>query len=390
MSAGVIAGLAPAAQTPRSAEFEADLVRLREAVSTMQDSMTSPTSRLDRWLEPKVLGFRWQQVHTVRQSLIYGVFIAGVYLVAPVLVTAVTWSWASAPLITWVAVAVLFGVFTLASTRLAGESSPSVQGLLALPAALENESDLHELIVAARRSWRARYWALPALALTFAILAASLTRDPAAFWSIHPGTLIMLVLLVYEFTEAMVGVLISMRLFTVEARFPHHLSWLDPLASAPVQAMLHTWYAGIGPGSPLVILYGLAVTILLAPISIDLLVVPLGGIALIGLVFVLSSLVSLRRSVNGIVEHAKEATLESLRSRIESLEPRARDLSTDESERLRALLDTYAMVRAAPTGPTGAQTLGHAVTALAVPALAFFLAVMSEVYAERILDQLLP
>lgn len=72
MSADVIAGLAPAAQTPRSTEFEADLVRLCEAVGTMQDSMTSPTSRLDMWLEPKVLGFRWQQVHTVRQTLIYG------------------------------------------------------------------------------------------------------------------------------------------------------------------------------------------------------------------------------------------------------------------------------------------------------------------------------
>jgi hypothetical protein len=200
----------------------------------------------------------------------------------------------------------------------------------------------------------------------------------------------MLVLLVYEFTEAMVGVLVSMRLFSLESRFPHRLSWLDPLASPPVQAMLHTWFAGIGPGSPLVVLYGLAATILIAPISVDLLVVPLGGIALVGLVLVLASLLSLRRSVNRIVQHAKEATLDRLRRRIDSFESRLEDLTPQESEQLRVLITTYAAVREAPTGPNTAETLRHALTALAIPALAFLLAVMAEVYAERLLDQLLP
>jgi hypothetical protein len=378
------------ARPGRSPEFEADLVRLHEAVMRMQDSMTSPTSRLAVWLEPRVLGFRWQQVHTLRQMLLYAAFVIGVYLVAPVVATTVTWSWAGAPVWTWLAVAALFGAFTLLSTRLAGESSPAVGGLLQPATALENEADLHELIAAAQRSWRARYYALPALSLTVAILALSAGRDPAAFWAIHPGTLVMLALLVYEFTEAMVGVLVSMRLFAAEARFPHRLSWLDPLASRPVQAMLHTWFAGLGPGSPLIVPYALAVAVLVAPISVDLLFVPLGGVALVGLLFVLVSLLSLRHSLHRIVRHAKEATLETLRERIERLEPAERDLTADESQRLRALLETYAAVRAAPTSPSGAQTLGHALTALAIPALAFFLAVLAEVYAERLLDQLLP
>jgi hypothetical protein len=377
-------------RTQRSPEFEADLVRLHESVTRLQNSMTSPTNWLSRWLEPRLLGFSWQQVHTARQVILDGCLTVGIYLVIPVLATTVTWSWASAPVWTWVGVAVLFGAFELVSTRLAGESAPGIEGLLQLPAAIDREADLREVIDATERSWRARFFAPPAAVLTVGILAAAALRDPAAFWGLHVGTLAMLTLLVYEFTEAMVSVLLSVRLFRVESRFAHRLSWLDPLASPPVQAVLHTWFAGVGPGSPLVVVYGLAVTILIAPLSLDLLIVPLGGIALIGLVLVLASLVSLRRSIQRIVEHAKDATLESLRERIESLEPGTRELTPHEAERLRALLATYDVVREAPTGPTSGQALVHAVTALAIPALTFLLAVMSEVYAERILDQVLP
>jgi hypothetical protein len=374
----------------RSPEFEADLVRLREGVNRLQDSMTSPTNWLYNRLEPRIVGVPWQQAHSVRQAILDAVVTFGVYLIAPVVATSVTWSWADAPVWTWVGVAALFGAFGLVSRRLAGESAVGLAGLLALPAAIASDSDLHELVDTVWQSWRRRFYAPPAAALTVGILVASVARDGEAFRALPVGTLVMLALLVYEFTEAMVAVLLSVRLFTVEAQFTHRLSWLNPLASPPVQATLHTWFAGFGPGSPLVVLYGLAVTILIAPLSLDLLVVPLGGIALVGLVLVFASLVSLRRSVQGIVQHAKDATLETLRDRIESFEPRTRDLTTDESQRLRALLATYAAVREAPTGPTSAQTFVHAVTALAVPALTFLLAVMSEVYAERLLDQLLP
>jgi hypothetical protein len=90
------------------------------------------------------------------------------------------------------------------------------------------------------------------------------------------------------------------------------------------------------------------------------------------------------------VRHTRDATLDRLRRRIDSFDPRLEDLTPQESEQLQGLIATYAAVRAAPTGPSGAETFGHAVTALAIPALAFFLAVMSEVYAERLLNQLLP
>jgi hypothetical protein len=43
-----------------------------------------------------------------------------------------------------------------------------------------------------------------------------------------------------------------------------------------------------------------------------------------------------------------------------------------------------------PTSLSSSETLGHAGKALIVPTVGLLLAVMSEVYAERLLDQLLP
>lgn len=140
----------------------------------------------------------------------------------------------------------------------------------------------------------------------------------------------------------------------------------------------------------MLVAYGLAVAILIAPVAPGALVVPLAGISLIGFILIAASLTSLRRSVQRIVSHTKNATLESLREQIDSLDPRTRRLTASESDQLQDLLATYAAVRAAPTGPSGAQTFGHAITALTIPALGFLLVVLTEVYAERLLDQLLP
>jgi hypothetical protein len=132
------------------------------------------------------------------------------------------------------------------------------------------------------------------------------------------------------------------------------------------------------------------VVILVAPDSLQALFAPVAGFALAALVLDTASLLNLRRSVQRVVRHTRDATLDRLRRRIDDFEPRLEDLTPGESDQLRDLIATYAAVRDAPTGPSGAQTFGHALTALAIPALAFFLAVMAEVYAERLLGQLLP
>lgn len=378
------------AETRRSPQFEADLVELRRAVRRLQDSMTSPAAYLHVRLMPRLFGFSYQEAGTARQAVLVGLLSAALHLAAPLVVTTLTWSWAGAPVWTWLGVALLLGAFELFGTRIAGESSTAIKGLLELPAAIDDDADLHELVDFTRRIWRRRVFAPPALLLALSVTGMSAIAQPQAWHTVHIGTVVMGALLIHEYLEAQLSASLVTPVYAKESRFLHRLSWLDPLSSPSVQAMLHTWFAHVGAGSPMLVLYGLALAILLVPASPALLVVPLGASALVGLVLILTSLVGLRRSVRRIVQHTKDLTLQSLRERIERLEPRARELTADESEQLRALLETYAAVRDAPTGPSGLQTLGHAVTALAVPALTFFLAVMSEVYAERLLDQFLP
>lgn len=379
------------ARARRSPEFEADLVRLRQAVENWQEnSFTAPTNRAEMWLLPRVLGYRYSQVHTVRQALLVASLTAAVHLAAPVVVTTVARRWSDAPFWTWVGAAVLLGTLDVFGTRVHSESSATGERLFELPAAIDRDSDLHSLLELTRRWWRVRTVAPAALVLALSILAMSAAATPDSFRSFHPGSLVMLALLVHEFVENQLMVFVALRVFVWESRFVHRLSWLDPLASPPIQATLHTWFASIGAGSPMLVVFGVAVTIIIAPVAPNLLLVPLAGMSLIGLVLTLTSLITLRRSVQRIVQRTKDAALESLRGRIEALEPHTRDLTSHESARLRALLATYAAVRDAPTAPSRAQTIGRAVSALAIPALAFFLAVMAEVYAERLLDQLLP
>lgn len=375
---------------PRSPEFEADLVYLRDAVVRWQDSTTDPNAWLEMRLMPRLLGFRYNQVRTIPQAILVGLLSAAIHLLAPLGASAVTATWDDAPVWTWLAVAALMGAFDVFGTRVHGEGSPTGERLYALPAAIDREEDLHELVDFTRRWWRLRTVAPAAAALTLGILAASAAVAPDAFRAFHLGSLLMLALLVHEFVEGQLMVFIAFRLFVRESHYVHRLSWLDPLASPPVQALLRTWFVSIGAGSPMLVAYGLAVAILIGPVSPDLLLVPLAGISLLGFALITVSMISLRRSVQRIVGHVKDAALDSLRERIEGLEPRTRGLTPAESEELRALLATFAVVREAPTGPSGAQTVGHAVTALAIPALALFLAVLSEVYAERLLTQFLP
>ena len=99
--------------------------------------------------------------------------------------------------------------------------------------------------------------------------------------------------------------------------------------------------------------------------------------------------IGVRSSVRTIVRRHKEDTLERLQRRIDDFGPRIGDLTPTESERLQGLLRTFAAVRDAPASPSRSETIGHAVTALAVPGMGFFLAVLAEVYAERLLSQVL-
>ena len=80
----------------------------------------------------------------------------------------------------------------------------------------------------------------------------------------------------------------------------------------------------------------------------------------------------------------------TLQRRIETFESQFADLSPQDSEQLRGLIDLHNMIRDAPTSPTRIHTLMHAAAGLIVPTILFVLTVFGEVYTERVFDALLP
>lgn len=382
MSLSALSPLPLPEPTPRSAEFEADLARLRKAMVAWM------WSGLIYRLVQLILRRPVYQVVTTGQRVAMGVTGTILRLLVPVTATTVTVTWAGAPVWTWLGIAVFMSAFDVWGTRIGSESS--LERAVALPAVVDRDADLRELVDFTRRWWRLRIFAPASVGIALVVLAATALVAPGEFRALHPGSLALLAYLLYEYGESASMRIIFFMLFVRESRYPHRLSWLNPFDSPPIQTVLSIWReTAVGGGIGATMTFVLAM-ILIGPRSVTVLLAPVAGLALVSFVLDTVSVLSVRRSVQRIVRHTRDATLDRLRHRIDSFEPRLEELTPRESEQLQDLIATYAAARDAPTGPSGAQTFGHAVTALAIPALALFLAVMSEVYAERLLDQLLP
>lgn len=101
-------------------------------------------------------------------------------------------------------------------------------------------------------------------------------------------------------------------------------------------------------------------------------------------------LVAIRSGVRSIVCLTRDQTLQRLQHRIDQYEPHLEELTPDQWRQLEGLIATYQAARDTPTSPSGEQTLGRALSALAIPTVGFLLAVLAEVYAERLLNQVMP
>lgn len=369
-------------QAPRSAAFEADLARLRQAMVTWMWS-----GLIYRLLALLLRRPPWHVV-TTAQRLALGVVGTFLRLLVPVVAATITMSWRGAPFWTWLGIAAFAAAFDAWGTGMGSEAS--MERTVALSAVIDRDADLRELVDFTRRWWRLRIFAPAAVVIALVVLGATALVAPDEFRALHPGSLALLGYLLYEYGESVSMRIIFFAAFVRESRYPHRLSWLDPFGSPPVQTLLSIWRQTAFGGGLMATVTFIVAVILIGPGSLTVLLAPVAGLALVSFVLDTVSVLSVRRGVQRIVRHTRDAALDRLRRRIDSFEPRLEDLTPKESEQLRDLIATYAAVREAPTGPSGAETFGHAVTALAIPALAFFLAVMSEVYAERVLDQLLP
>jgi hypothetical protein len=164
---------------------------------------------------------------------------------------------------------------------------------------------------------------------------------------------------------------------------------VSPVDSPEVQAELHMMsFLSFGVGMWVTLWLVLSVVL----VSWDSpLVPPLAvGFIVIGYVTTFGSAIAIRGSVRRIVERIRAQRLAVLQRRIETFETQFAGLSPQDSEQLRGLIELHNMVRDAPTSPTTTHTLLHASAGLIIPTILFVLTVFGEVYAERVLDALLP
>lgn len=372
--------------SPGGAGLEASLTGLRRAIDEMAHTLL-----IRRLIELLLRPTRPAERPTRSRIVAFGVLATTLRLLVPVVVTTVAGAWADAPLWSWAIVAVVFAgndVYTLASGF---PHTSQFDDLFSLTGTLEREDDVRQLSRLPQRWLRVSVRVAVGVVLALPILAAAVVVSPQGLTSIHVGSAAMLVLVLYEFSEMVFfGFLVTILLLRSESRYPHRLWWLSPADTPAIPRMLHAWGNMAVGGGVSVLFYMLPVALLVAPGTAAFLVALVGAMTLSGYLVTIASYVSVRASVRTIVRHHQQRTLQRLQFRIDDFGPRLGDLTPAESGRLQGLMATYAAVRDAPLLPRSAEVGRHALTALVVPGIGFFLAVLAEVYAERLLTQLVP
>jgi hypothetical protein len=335
---------------------------------------------------------------TAATAALAGLIGVGTRLVLALFATALVGQWAGIPWGRWAVILAFFGLLdgttTFLTPPLDVPSGPRVRRIMedwtALLPTIVRESDLQDLAAFTRRWSRWPVGVVLGVGVATITLLACLLFAPTATSDLPAGSTVLLALLLYEFGAVPVYWGNFIWAFIVrEAGYDHHLFWPSPVDSPEVQKAMRMMSAQ-GAGSGLwVTMFLLAAVVLVSwdsPVVLPLAV----GFILIGYLTTIGSAVIIRTSLRKIVQRVRDGRLAVLQHRIDAFGPRFADLSPRETERLRGLIDLHNMIRDAPTSPTTTHTLLHAAAGLIIPTIMFVVTVFGEVYAERVLDFLLP
>ena len=331
--------------------------------------------------------------------MLAGLVGVGIRLACVLLATAVVGEWVGIPWGRWAVIFAFYAAFD-AGRPFVGPpvDVPSgsrvrriVEGWTPLLPTMVRESDLRDLAGFLRR------WYRPMVSTAFGVVVATFMLivawwlDPVAMGDLPVGTIVLLVWLLFDFgaTVILQGVVVQWAFMAREAGYDHHLFWPSPADSLEVKkAIRKTTSQGFAAGFWITVM--LVLTVVLVSWESPL-VVSLGtGFFVIGYLATLGAALSGRGSVHRIVQRVREQRLRGLRERIDGFEPNYTDLSPQDSEQLRDLLFLHDKIRDAPATPTTTRTVLHSALGLIIPTIMFVVAVFGEVYAERILDAILP
>jgi hypothetical protein len=261
----------------------------------------------------------------------------------------------------------------------------------ALLPTIVSESDLRDLYEYIRRWNRPMVSTAWGAVVTAIMLTAGWWLTPVAMGELPVGSIVLLAWLLFDFGATMIymGVVLNWAYMAREARYDHHLFWPSPADSPEVtKAMRKVTAQGSATGFWITVV--LVLTVVLVSWESPLLLSLGAGFIVIGYLALFGAALSNRSSVQRIVQRVREQRLEGLRERIDEFGPDYTDLSLQESEQLRDLLFLYDQIRDAPTTPTTTRTVMATAVGLIIPTILFLATVLSEVYAERFLDSVLP
>jgi len=327
-----------------------------------------------------------------------GLVAVGIRLALALLATALVGEWTGVPWGRWAVILGFYGLFDatqpLRTPPLDIPAGPRIRRWMddwwALVPTIVRESHVQDLADFARRWYRLPRALAVGGTVAAIMLGACWLFTPTAMGELPAGSIVLLALLLYDFGVFMPGGDLFFWAFMArEAGYEHHLFWPSPADSPQIQrAMRMTTLFGFATGMWITVYLVLTVVL----VSWDSpLVLPLAvGFMVFGYLSTIGKTLGLRASIQKIVERIRDQRLHGLQNRIDAFGPRYTDLSPQESEQLRDLLTLHDKIRDAPTTPTTTHTVMHALVGLIIPAVLFVVAVFGEVYAERILDAILP
>jgi hypothetical protein len=323
--------------------------------------------------------------------VVVGLVTGAIRFLAPVAVTLALAEWDSElPVWRWALIAGVAGGLDGIGTRRHREGGVRMHDYTSLLATIEREADARELLAFVGRWYRFRVSAPVAASVAALVLVGCAAGAPAEFAALPVGSVVLLGILAYEVGEfVFFGPGFMVPFLLREGRYDHRLPWLYPADAEPVRRTVHAWAGWVFVGGIAITVYVVFAALLVLP-SWQVATAAVALFTVVGYLSTFASYFAVRSCVRSIAGRIRDRHLQQLRHRVEAIEPRLDRLSGAEAEELQYLVGVYAMVRDMPATPSTSETLGHAAKALVIPTLAFFLAVLSEVYAERLLDQVLP
>jgi hypothetical protein len=321
-------------------------------------------------------------------SFSFSVMQAAFLFASAVVVAVATGTLDRSPVLAWLAFATIWVVRLWLPI---GDYSTSSEQDMAVGRALCSVDDLREAINWTVRWRRLRYAASMSAVLGAGFAMAVVYMSSDAWTTIPPGTIWLVLILLYQTGEQAWWALHKLAWDRWLARMDFDLPAFRPLDSPVVHKIVST-ADGVTISNVIWSAAYLCMAVVILPMDVGV-VLPLGAIILgVSYASEIADAFSTRRLVARIIERDRTTRLDHLRGQIEPLVARVPDLSIDEERRFDLLRKTYDEISRSPTTSPLMPTAGKTVRAMLIPTLTFLVLAAAEGAVERwintILDEL--